>query len=79
VPNRRPIPLLALWLKLDPSEVADAQSRPPLRGTYVMPATADVAQAYILDRRDRDKRVPAPPRGFERVRANAAWIVFARC
>jgi hypothetical protein len=78
-PNRRPIPLLALWLKLDPGEVADAQSRPPVVGTYLVPATARVARDYILDRRDRDKRVPPPPQGFARVRANAAWNLYARC
>jgi hypothetical protein len=79
VPNRRPIPLLALWLKLDPGVVADAQSRLPVRGTYLIPATATIAREYILDRRDRDKRVLAPPQSFERVRANDAWIVAARC
>lgn len=79
VPNRRPIPLLALWLELDPGDVADAQSRPPVRGTYLAPATATVAREYILDRRDGDKRVLAPPPGFERVRANQAWILTARC
>ena len=80
VPNRRPIPLLALWLKLDPAQIADAQSsRAPARGTYFVPATTNVARDYILDRRDRDKRVAAPPQGFARVRANAAWIVYARC
>jgi hypothetical protein len=79
VPNRRPIPLLALWLELDPIEIADAQSRPPGTGTYLMPATPEVARDYILDRRDRDRRVPAPPQGFERLRANAGWILYARC
>ncbi|MEA2188862.1 MAG: hypothetical protein QOK16_3873 [Solirubrobacteraceae bacterium] len=79
VPTRRPIPLLALWLKLDPGEIADAQFRPPARGSYLVPAAPAIARDYILDRRDRDTRVPPPPGGFARVRANAAWVVYARC
>ncbi len=79
VPNRRPIPLLALWLKLDPGEIVDAQSAPPGRGTYLVPRTPQVARDYILDRRDRDLRVPAPPPGFERVRESTSWIASARC
>ena len=73
VPNRRPIPLLALWLKLDPRAIVDAQSGLPLRGTYLAPATARVARDYILDRRDRDRRIPPPRAGFALREANAAW------
>jgi hypothetical protein len=73
VPNRRPIPLLALWLKLDPRAIADAQEAPPARGSYLVPASARVARDYILDRRDRDRRVPPPPAGFELRDANDAW------
>src|SRR5204863_3478061 len=68
VPNRRPIPLLALWLKLDPGAIADAQAgRAPGRGTYLAPRTPQVARDYILDKRDRDRSVPPPPAGFEPV------------
>ncbi len=77
VPNRRPIPLLALWLHLDPGALADAQDGLPQRGTYLVPATADVARDYILDRRDRDRRVrPAPPGWALRAR-NEAWRLYA--
>jgi hypothetical protein len=76
VPNRRPIPLLALWLKLDPRAVADAQSGLPARGTYLVPATAQVARDYILDRRDRDRRIPRPRPGFTLRDANAAWRLY---
>jgi len=79
VPNRRPIPLLALWLKLDPADVVDAQSQVPRRGTYLVPRTPQVARDYILDRRDRDRRVPRAPAGFDQVRVNASWSASARC
>jgi hypothetical protein len=79
VPNRRPVPLLALWLDERPEDLVDAQAGPPTHGTYLRPATARVARDYILDRRDRDRRVaPAPP-GFEVVRANPAWVALASC
>jgi hypothetical protein len=79
VPNRRPIPLLALWLRLGPRAIADAQSALPARGTYLAPRTPKVARDYILDRRDRDRRVPPAPPGSAPVRANASWIATARC
>ncbi len=74
VPNRRPIPLLALWLDRRPQRLASAQEAPPVRGVLLQPATPQVAAAYILDPRDRDRRVPAPPASFRRVAANASWL-----
>ncbi|MEY2515662.1 MAG: hypothetical protein QOJ89_3020 [bacterium] len=79
VPNRRPIPLLALWLELDPGTIVDAQSGAPGRGTYLAPRTPQIARDYILDRRDRDRRVPPPPAGFEPVRQSPSWTAVARC
>ncbi|MDX6690487.1 MAG: hypothetical protein QOG15_1944 [Solirubrobacteraceae bacterium] len=80
VANRRPIPLLALWRSSAPEDIVDAQSKGvPARGTYVTPRTREVARRYILDARDRDRRIPAPPRAFSTVRANASWLVLAAC
>ncbi len=79
VPNRRPIPLLALWLERDPATIADAQTAPPADGTYLRPSTAEVARDYILDRRDRNREVVPPPAGFAAVRENSAWQAWARC
>ncbi len=80
VPNRRPIPLLALWLKVEPEEVRDAQAHPPRQGTYLLPRTTRVARAYILDRRDRDRRIAPAPAGFAPAsRASASWTVVSRC
>jgi hypothetical protein len=79
VPNRRPIPLLALWLNHDPGAIADAQAAVPVHGTYIVPHTPAVARDYILDRRDRDRRVVPPPPAFRATRVNGAWEVWARC
>ncbi|MEY2441990.1 MAG: hypothetical protein QOJ46_1416 [bacterium] len=79
VPNRRPIPLLALWLNLDPGDVADAQERLPTHGTYLVPRTPKVASDYILDKRDRDRQVAPPPPGFRTVESNASWLAASTC
>ena len=74
VPNRRPIPLLALWLELDPGELVDAQEDGlPPAGSYLVPADAQVARDYILDRRDRDRRIPPPAAGYRLQQRNSAW------
>jgi hypothetical protein len=80
VPNRRPIPLLALWLELRPGDVVDAQTAGvPSRGTYLVPRSAKVASDYILDKRDLDRTVAPPPAGFRTVRSDASWTAAARC
>ena len=65
VPNHRPVPLLALWLDLPPQRIRSLQNGPVLTGTYVRPATPDVAHDYILDPRDLSQVVPEPPPGFD--------------
>jgi hypothetical protein len=79
VPNHRPVPLLALWLDVDPTRIAVAQEHPPTRGTYVLPANGHVAKQYILDPRDVDPRIPPPPPGFRPVAQNASWHLYERC
>ena len=80
VPNRRPIPLLALWLRTEPERVVDAQiDGVPDRGTYLVPSSPEVARRYILDRRDRNRRFPPPPLGFQQRHANSSWVTAARC
>ncbi len=76
VPNRRPIPLLALWLDERPQAFATAQETPPTRGVLLQPATPKVAEDYILDPRDLDKTVPPPPAGFRRAAANDSWVLY---
>jgi hypothetical protein len=79
VPNHRPVPLLALWLHVDPNRVVVAQERRPTIGAYVVPSSLRVARQYILDPRDVDPRIPPPPAGFRPTAANASWRVYARC
>jgi len=79
VSNRRPIPLLALWLELDPRAIVDAQSRLPARGTYIVPRSGKVARDYILDRRDRDRRIAQPPRNSPVTGSNASWNATDVC
>jgi hypothetical protein len=79
VPNHRPVPLLALWLDVDPTRIAVAQEQRPRSGTYVVPTSQRVARQYILDPRDVDPRIPPPPPSFRPVGANASWRAFAQC
>jgi hypothetical protein len=79
VPNHRPVPLLALWLDVEPRAVVSAESRAPSRGTYVTPADARVAHDYILDPRDPVQVVPEVPPGFRPAGGDASWRVYARC
>ena len=79
VPNHRPVPLLALWLDVDPDRVAVAQEQRPTIGAYVVPSSPRVARQYILDPRDVDPRIPPPPAGFEPTASNASWHAYARC
>lgn len=80
VPNRRPIPLLALWLDRDPTTIRNAQVAPPRTGTYVVPQTEKIASDYILDKRDRDRTVPALPAAFSlRGAQNEYWLLGQAC
>jgi hypothetical protein len=79
VPNHRPVPLLALWLDVDPQRIAVAQERPPRSGTYVVPSNAHVAREFILDPRDVNPHIPPPPAAFRPADANASWHAYARC
>lgn len=77
VPNRRPIPLLALWLERDPGRIVDAQEDGlPPQGGYLVPATAKVARDYILDRRDRDRRIVQPTPRYRLEERNGAWLLY---
>jgi hypothetical protein len=78
VPNHAPIPLLALYLKASPATVVSAQVGHVDRGIYVDPASREVEEDYVLDRRDPHVPVSVPP-GFRAVGSNRSWIVFARC
>jgi hypothetical protein len=79
VPNRRPVPLVALWRDVSPAAVVDAQEGLPASGTYVLPRTARVARDYIHDPSDLDTSVPGPPAGWRELRGTPSWRVVAKC
>jgi hypothetical protein len=79
VPNRRPVPLVALWRGVTPGSVAVAQDGFPASGSYVFPRRPDVAHDYILDPSDLDKSVPPPPAGWRELTGSADWRLAARC
>lgn len=80
VPNHRPVPLLALWLDLQPKRIVSAQERgvPPL-GTYVTAASPAVAKDYVLDKRDPSKVVPRTPSSYIGTGGNGSWTVSQHC
>ncbi|HVR05770.1 MAG TPA: hypothetical protein VMS02_06985 [Solirubrobacteraceae bacterium] len=80
VPNHAPIPLLALYLEADPSQIPSAQAatRPLAHGSYLQPATGEVQRHYILDLSERARPVRVPP-GFAPTAANRSWRVYQRC
>ncbi len=64
VPNHRPVPLLALWLDVDPTRIAVAQEQRPRSGTYVVPTSA--ARGAPVHPRSARRRPahPAAPAGL---------------
>ena len=79
VPNHRPVPLLALWLERPAAEIFSAQLVRPREGFYVSPASPRVERNFTLDRNDPRRLTAEVPPGFEPVRRNTSWILFARC
>jgi hypothetical protein len=78
VPNHAPIPLLALYLKTSPRNVASAQAGHIASGDYIDPASRDVEESYVLDPHD-PYLAASVPAGFTEVHANRSWLVFQRC
>ena len=78
VPNHAPIPLLSLYLKTSPANVISAQVGHIERGIYVDPASKQVEENYVLDRRDPHVPVSVPP-GFAATRSDRSWLIFSRC
>ncbi len=80
VPNRRPIPLLALWLDRRPQEIATQGPDPKSSFVVLAPATTQVAKDYILDPRDEDQSVEGVGLvGKFQLRRNASWTLTTSC
>ncbi len=80
VPNHAPIPLLALYLHTSPRNIVNAQlaSGQIRSGVYVDPASRQVEEGYVLDRKDPHVAVSVPP-GFTESASNSSWLIFKRC
>jgi hypothetical protein len=80
VPNHAPIPLLALYLHTSPRNIINAQlpSGQITSGIYVDPASKEVEDDYVLDRKDPHVAVSVPP-GFTESASNRSWLIFRRC
>lgn len=80
VPNRRAVPLVALWTSERARDVVTAQDGPiPARGTYLLPSSKAAAEAFILDARDRDRVIPPPPPGYEVHDRTTRWVLASSC
>lgn len=59
--NRRAVPQVALWTRLDPGDEIRSGQDDGIEGVYFQPANTQVAKDFVLDKRDLDKRLPSPP------------------
>jgi len=80
VPNHRAVPRLAFNLDIKPTDVTSASEEGvPRRGYFLEPADPFVIHNFILDPNDPTRFELSVPRGFERVAANASWVLLRRC
>lgn len=80
VPNRRAVPLVALWTDRPAGSVITTQDQGvPARGSYLVPASEAAAKAFILDARDRDRSIPPPPAPYEELDRTTKWVLTAHC
>jgi hypothetical protein len=75
VPNRRAVPQLALWTDRRPAQVLSAQERGRYTPPAFVPVSPRVAAQFVLDRRDLDRSLPAPPPGGRPVRGRY-WLLY---
>ncbi|MEH3053141.1 MAG: hypothetical protein PGN13_03910 [Patulibacter minatonensis] len=80
VPNRRAVPLVAMWTGRPAASVVTTQDRGvPARGTYLLPSSPEAAKGFVLDARDRDRAIPPTPAGWRTVARSAHWVAVERC
>ncbi|MDO9352671.1 MAG: hypothetical protein Q7T55_03185 [Solirubrobacteraceae bacterium] len=80
VPNRRAVPLVALWTDSPAASVVTTQDRGvPAKGSYLSPSSPEAARAFILDARDRDRAIPPPPKDYRELDRTTAWVLSAHC
>lgn len=79
VPNHRPVPHVALWTGIAPSNIVSAQLEQPTHGSYIDPANERVERNFTLDPRDPKRLTAAVPPGFEEAARNESWVLSSRC
>lgn len=80
VPNRRAVPLVALWTDRPAASIVTTQDRGvPPTGSYLVPASPEAAEGFVLDARDRDRAIPPPPPGYRELDRTTKWVLTARC
>jgi hypothetical protein len=80
VPNRRAVPLVALWRKEDPRAVITSQDTPiPPTGAYIYPSSQAAANDFILDKTDVNKTIPGPPPGYTEHDRTPRWVLSEHC
>jgi hypothetical protein len=79
VPNHAPVPLLALYLETSPRNIVSPEAGHIASGVYVDPATKEVEQDYVLDKRDPVEKHASVPPGFTEVASNPSWLIFQGC
>jgi hypothetical protein len=78
VPNRRAVPQLALWADRRPHDIGSAQDLGRYAGMAFVPASRQIADQFVLDQRDLDRQLPAPPPGAPSARGRW-WLAYDRC
>ncbi len=78
VPNRRAVPQLALWTDRRPGDVGSAQETGRYAPPAFVPVSRAVADRFVLNARDKDKRLPPTPTAAPAARG-AYWLLFGTC
>jgi hypothetical protein len=79
VPNHAPVPLLALYLETSPRNIVSPEAGHISSGVYVDPASKEVEDDYVLDKRDPVEKHASVPPGFSEVASNSSWLIFQGC
>lgn len=80
VPNRRAVPLVAMWTGRPAASVITTQDQgAPAAGSYLVPSSPEAAKGFVLDARDRDRAIPPAPVGWREYGRSAHWRAVANC
>ncbi len=80
IPSTQGVPLLALWLDREPSEISTSGTPPS--GYLIAPVNGEVAELFRLDEHDPAASSPAANGINPRIAAtasNSSWLVFGSC